>query len=183
MRGMDETTIDWSCDSIYRFFPARQDAVFGWRLHHFDLATNKVLALAGRREPRDYVDVMELNRSHYSIAALAWAAPAKDPGFTPQLVLDEMTRHAKFTVAEYRRVETTEAIDPVALKKEFLDAVHSAREIFRQLPLESAGCVFIDAAGKIRALTADVAGEPGISWHTAHSYGALPRFFEPDDRD
>jgi len=176
-RGMEETTIEWSCDSIHRFFPARQDDQFGWRLHPFDRATNKVLALAGRREARDYVDVIELNRSHYSIATLAWAAPAKDPGFTPQLVLDEMTRHAKFTLEEYRWVETTETIDPVALKKEFLDAVFSAREILSTLPLESAGCVFIDATAKIRALTADVAGEPGISWHTASSYGALPRFF------
>jgi hypothetical protein len=32
--------------------------VFGYRLHIFDLATNKALAAAGRREPRDVLDLL-----------------------------------------------------------------------------------------------------------------------------
>jgi hypothetical protein len=40
-------------DNDFRFFPAQRDEVFGYVLHPLDLATNKAMAAAGRREPRD----------------------------------------------------------------------------------------------------------------------------------
>ena len=57
---------------------------------------NKVLAMAGRREPRDYYDVVRLHQSGVPLAALAWAAPAKDPGFTPELIIDEINRNSNY---------------------------------------------------------------------------------------
>jgi hypothetical protein len=36
---------------------------FGLTLHPFDLATNKVLALVGRTEVRDWVDMVECGRA------------------------------------------------------------------------------------------------------------------------
>ena len=35
--------IDWAADSAFRFFPIERDPVLGWRLHLFDMATNKAL--------------------------------------------------------------------------------------------------------------------------------------------
>jgi hypothetical protein len=54
--------IDWAADSAFRFFPIEQDPQFGWRLHLFDLATNKALTLSARTETRDYVDILELHQ-------------------------------------------------------------------------------------------------------------------------
>jgi hypothetical protein len=56
-RGDDSTRIDWAHDSAWRFLPPVQDEEGGYLLHEVDLAVNKVLALAGRDEPRDYVDI------------------------------------------------------------------------------------------------------------------------------
>jgi hypothetical protein len=39
-------TIEWTRDSAFRFFPLVGHDDFGLVLHPFDLATNKVLALA-----------------------------------------------------------------------------------------------------------------------------------------
>jgi len=39
-------------------FPLVEHAELGLALHPFDLATNKVLALVGRAEPRDWIDAI-----------------------------------------------------------------------------------------------------------------------------
>jgi hypothetical protein len=46
------TRLEWVADSDYRFFPTMQDELFGYVLHPVDLAMNKVMAAAGRREHR-----------------------------------------------------------------------------------------------------------------------------------
>ncbi|MFN2374990.1 MAG: hypothetical protein ABR538_00510 [Candidatus Binatia bacterium] len=50
--------LEWAADSAFRFFPLMEHPEFGLVLHPFDLATNKVLALVGRVEVRDWVDVL-----------------------------------------------------------------------------------------------------------------------------
>ena len=52
--------VEWAQDSAFRFYPLQQDERFGYRLHDTDAAVNKVLALAGRSEIRDFVDVLLL---------------------------------------------------------------------------------------------------------------------------
>jgi hypothetical protein len=54
-RGAESVVVKWAADSAFRFFPLVQHADFGLTLHPFDLATNKVLALVGRIEARDWV--------------------------------------------------------------------------------------------------------------------------------
>jgi hypothetical protein len=60
-RGSDETKLEWVADSDYRFFPVVKDDQFGYVLHVADLAVNKVMAAASRREPRDAVDLLTLH--------------------------------------------------------------------------------------------------------------------------
>jgi hypothetical protein len=51
--GDASTRLEWVVDSDYRFFPTLRDETFGYVLHPVDLAMNKVMAAAGRREVRD----------------------------------------------------------------------------------------------------------------------------------
>lgn len=166
--------LDWTWDSAVRFFPAIPDPDFGWRLHDADLAVNKVLALAGRREARDYVDVVDLHRRGLPLSALAWAAPGKDPGFTPELVLDEMTRNAVTAREELERAVAGAAVDPVALKRDFLHAVREARELFARLPPDHAGCLYVDAAGKIHAPDPAATAAGRLALHGVSVGGAWP---------
>src|SRR3954463_1052968 len=85
-RGAQGTKIEWVYDSAFRFFPVEPDAELGWRLNFWDAATNKLLALAGRNEVRDYLDVLWLDEHHLSLGALAWAACGKDAGLTPDFI-------------------------------------------------------------------------------------------------
>jgi hypothetical protein len=59
-RGTEVVEIDWAADSAFRCFPIERDPRPGGRLHLFDIATNKALALSARAETRDYVDIVEL---------------------------------------------------------------------------------------------------------------------------
>jgi hypothetical protein len=59
--GGAETKIEWLADSDFRFFPAIKDDEFGYVLHIADLAVNKAMAAASRREPRDLVDLVTLH--------------------------------------------------------------------------------------------------------------------------
>lgn len=71
----------WQC---FRFFPTLRDETFGYILHPVDLATNKVMAAAGRRELRDLVDLVTIHENILPLGAAIWAAVEKSPGFTPE---------------------------------------------------------------------------------------------------
>lgn len=80
--------LEWVFDFAFRFYPVEPDDELGWRLHFADAATNKLLALSGRAEPRDFVDAIHLHDTYLSQGALAWAAAGKDEGLNPRLILD-----------------------------------------------------------------------------------------------
>src|SRR5882672_4078056 len=113
-RGGETVEIDWAADSSFRFFPIERDPVLGWRLHHFDAATNKALTLSARTETRDYVDIIEFHRI-FPLPAICWAACGKDPGFTPLSLLKTMRRFARVSPAELDKIKAR-ALDPKVLK-------------------------------------------------------------------
>jgi hypothetical protein len=57
---------------------------------------NKVLALAGRSEIRDWVDVLHLHGSRLHLGALAWAGTGKDPGLSPEAIIRWSSRQAVY---------------------------------------------------------------------------------------
>jgi len=173
-KGAHSTSVEWACDTVHRFFPAVEDAEFGWRLTQLDLAVNKILALAGRREPRDYIDVVALHRGGLTIATLANAAPGKDPGFTPELVLDEITRNARFSANDLKEVHSLEPIDAIATKRAFLKGVAEARSVFSQLSFEAAGTIFIGANGELVPTTIAADRSTNIVKRPTSAYGSLP---------
>ena len=169
------TLVDWTQDTAWRFFPAVADQEFGWRLHDLDLAINKVLAAAGRREPRDLHDVVALVRAGVPLSALAWAGCAKDPGLLPSLVLDECVHNSRYDPDVLRTaVATPEPVDPVAMTATFRLAVRQARDLFQTLPLDQAGHLYLNADG--RCVAPDPAGLAAgtVTLHAATLGGAWP---------
>jgi hypothetical protein len=88
-----ETTIlDWSHESAWRFLPLIQMAEGGMILHPIDLAINKLVALANRREPRDLVDAIFADAHVLPFPALVWAVVEKNPGLNPASYLEQFRR-------------------------------------------------------------------------------------------
>lgn len=150
IRGAESVEIDWAADSAFRFFPIVQDSELGWRLHHFDAATNKALALSSRTETRDYLDILEFHK-RYPLAALCWAACGKDPGFTPVSLLEMMRRFAKVDPAELEKM-IARPLDPVALKLEWTEISAEAETKIIQIadarPDLPIGVAFVNEAGQ-----------------------------------
>jgi hypothetical protein len=175
----EEVKIEWAHDSAVRFFPAIADEAFGYRLHELDLAVNKVLAMAGRREPRDYYDVVRLHQQGVPLAGLVWAAPAKDPGFTPELLLDEINRNSNYSDDQLRAdINAPDLPSARELKKVLIEASRQARDLFARLPLEQVGHFYLDQKG--RAVVPDPEGvrEGRLTLHGAVVRGAVPRLSE-----
>jgi predicted nucleotidyltransferase component of viral defense system len=149
-RGNETVEIDWAADSAFRFFPIERDPLLGWRLHLFDVATNKALALSARTETRDYVDIVELHKI-FPLPAVCWAACGKDPGFTPLSLLKMMKRFAKISPTELDKIKAL-ALDPVKLKTAWIEMSDAAEaEMIRvadERPDLPIGVAFVDASGK-----------------------------------
>ena len=64
------TRLEWVADSDFLFFPAMIDDLFGYVLHPVDLATNKAMAAAGRRELRDLVDLVAIDATILPLGAV-----------------------------------------------------------------------------------------------------------------
>lgn len=142
-RGHESTRLEWVVDSDFRFFPAVRDAIFGYVLHPIDLATNKAMAAAGRREPRDIVDLVMIHRDILPAGAVLWAAAEKALGFTPEGLIDEIRRLARYSTIDFERVASDPPVDPVAVMKELKIALDGAENFVAQMPTDKIGLLFI----------------------------------------
>ena len=176
MARVDERAlkIEWAQDSAFRFYPVQKDERLGYRLHDADAAVNKVLALAGRSEIRDFVDVLHLDDSYLPLGALAWAACGKDPGFTPEFLLDHAARHVAYTQHDLDRLSLREPLDLGVLKRRWLTALERAQGLVSRLPSEEVGCLYVDAHRHPVAPDPTAAGFRSLARHRGCVRGAWP---------
>ncbi len=142
-QGAKATKLEWVVDSDFRYFPTLRDDLFGYVLHPVDLATNKVMAAAGRREPRDIVDLLMIDRDIIPLGALIWAAVEKSPGFTPEGLINEIRRLANHTAADFRRVNSDPPVDPAAVMRALRRALEAAETFVRRMPTDKVGLLFL----------------------------------------
>jgi len=138
------TRLEWVADSDYRFFPAIPDEVSGYILHPADLAINKAMAAAGRREVRDIIDLVITHETILPLGAIVWAAVDKSPGFTPEGLIAEIRRNARYSAADWKALVTSEPIDPVDILARLRAACDQAEAFVAQMPTDKAGLLFLD---------------------------------------
>lgn len=149
-RGGEQVVVLWVCDSAFRFFPLVEHPDLGLTLHPFDLATNKVLALVGRLEVRDWVDVIACNDRLQPLGYLAWAACGKDPGYSPSRILAEARRSSRYTDVEVAEL-AFEAAPPDAaeLSRKWSSILVTADDVVEGLPPDEVGTCVMTAGGEL----------------------------------
>lgn len=173
----DQTEIEWAHDSAWRFLPAVADPRVGFRLHPVDLAINKVLALAGRDEPRDFLDVLGADRDIVSLGALCWAAAGKDPGFSPLSLVELLKRRGRYRPEDFARLRLTRAVDLEDLKTRWLRALEGAEHFVRSRPPEEHGCLYWDSKrAEFVAPSGDL--DAGVVPHFGRPGGVLPKVLD-----
>ena len=173
----DATRVDWAHDSAWRFLPLVHDALGGWMLAPVDLAINKVLALAGRDEARDFVDILYVHDNVLPLAALSWAAVGKDPGFTPLSLLELLKRRGRYHDEDFARLDLAAPLDLQQAKETWLAALRDADDFARERPREEAGCLYHDISEErfvVPVTGVDIAAQ-GIVPHFGASGGVVPR--------
>ncbi len=172
--------IQWVRDSAYRFFPLVEDELLGLTLHPLDLATNKLLALVGRLESRDWIDVLSCHAQLQRLGYLIWAACGKDEGYGPGLLLDNASRQhyaqAELDLLEFEGERPSAKI----LGRSFKEAIAEAREILNALPEDQIGCCLLRADGSPYSeppeqLKTDLANS-SIRFHKGSIGGVWPVF-------
>ena len=182
-RGTDMVLIQWARDSAYRFFPLIQHADLGLTLHPFDLATNKVLALVGRVEARDWVDVIECDERIQPLGYLAWSACGKDPGLNPGMILDEARRTARYSANEIAALAFA-GLPPgfISLAAKWREMLKAAGEVISALPAVASGTCVLDA--ELRLYTggpSELKGaieRRGLCFHAGSMGGSFPQIIE-----
>jgi len=143
-RENEATHLEWGGDSPYRFFPTLPDDTFGYVLHPVDLATNKVMAAAGRHEVRDLVDLVTIHETILPLGAVVWAAVQKAPGFTPEGLVAEIRRNSNYPAAEWRAIASAEPIDPAVITTKLRTALDEAEAFALRMPTDKIGLLFLE---------------------------------------
>jgi hypothetical protein len=142
-RGGETTKLEWVADSDFRFFPTMRDETFGYVLHPVDLATNKVAAAYGRREPRDVVDLLTIHERVLPLGAAVWASAGKALGFSPEGIINEIRRMARYTDADFRRIASDPPLDPAATMTRLREVLTESETFVRRMPTDRVGLVFL----------------------------------------
>ena len=179
-KGTNTVLMQWAQDSAFRFFPLLEDETFGLVLHPFDLATNKVLALAGRLEVRDWVDLINCHDKLQHAGYLFWAACGKDPGFGPASLLAEAKRSSHYSAVEIGQLAFDgPAPDASALGKAWRGVLKESAEILDLLPADEVGkCVLDEHANLFRgdpSSLEDAMKSKSLRFHQGTMHGAFPR--------
>ncbi len=165
------TRLEWVVDGEFRFFPVMRDDTFGYVLHPVDLASNKVMAAAGRREVRDIVDVVTIHETILPLGAVVWAAVEKSPGYTPEGLIAEIRRNSNYPAAEWRAIASAEPIDPSLVVPKLRSALDDAEAFVSRMPTDKIGLLFLQA-GKV--VQPDPDGLDGYQTHAGQLRGHWP---------
>lgn len=144
-QGDASTRLEWVVDSDFRYFPTVQDETFGYMLHPVDLAMNKVMAAAGRRELRDIVDLVTIHEAILPLGAVIWAAAEKSPGFTPEGLIAEIRRNSNYPQAEWRALRSSEPLDPKVITARLRAVLDEAEAFVARMPTDKLGLLFLQA--------------------------------------
>jgi hypothetical protein len=182
--GADGVRMEWTRDSAFRFFPLVSHDDLGLTLHPFDLATNKVLALVGRLEARDWVDVIESETRIQPLGFVAFAACGKDPGFSPASILEEAARSDRYSTEEIRDlVFADEPPNAASLSRQWKGLLDTANEVVRLLPAEEVGRCVLASSGSLCKASPDelrdsLAQGDRLIFHPGRIRGALPQILQ-----
>jgi len=179
-RDGQAVVLQWVRDSVYRFFPLVEHPDLGLTLHPFDLATNKVLALVGRLEVRDWVDTIECSERLQPLGYLAWAACGKDPGFSPPALLEHAARTTHYSSEEVATLAfASPPPDAGDLSRRWRVQLDTARATIAALPHTEAGKCVLDRAGVLFRGPVEVLGgalaRGDLRFHSGSIRGAFPQ--------
>lgn len=171
-KGREATKVEWARDSSWRFMPALKHKKAGYILHPVDLTINKLLALAGRDEARDFLDVLDTNETILPLGAQIWAACGKDPGLNPKSLLELLKRRGKYHQADFDRLHLRTKVDLQQLRQKWREAIDQAEDFIQKASRLEVGVLFYSK--RENRFTQPEIPLSGVQLHFGRPGGVLP---------
>lgn len=169
------TKVQWVQAGSWAFFGPVADPDYGWRLHMADLAVNKVLAAGGRRQVRDYVDLVLIHQHIMPLWHAIWAAPGKDESWSPGSLVEKIAMTNAFRQKDIdAEILSTTPLSAAGIGATIRSALDEARDVFERLPDAFAGNLFVDANGNLVNDVEAVLSGAGVKALQAQHDGAWP---------
>lgn len=169
----DAVLIDWAHDSAWRFMPTVALEGIGHVLHPVDLAINKVLALSGRDEARDWVDILYLDKHYVPLGTLVWAASGKDPGLNPEMLLELLQRKGKIQQRDLDRLSFASKVSLNELQSQWSNSLTETRSFIHTRPASESGHLYLKPG--CGTFFSPREGDD-YQLHAPQAGGVLPRF-------
>lgn len=120
-------------------------------IHPIDLATNKVMAAAGRQKVVDAIDLINIHNHVLPLGAVIWAAVEKAPGYTSEGLIAEIRRNAvRYREEDLRAVPSNEVIDPKIFHGRLRAVLDEAEAFVMRMPTEKIGLLFLKDGKVVR---------------------------------
>lgn len=94
--------------------------------------------------------MLQLNNHHFPLEAVVWAAPAKDPGYTPESLLGDLRRNSIYQQHDYDRLETNDAIDARKVSLALKIIFRKCEEFVQNMPNGYDCIVFLENGTPVR---------------------------------
>ena len=134
------TNMQWVAEGLNGFFPAIEDEEVGFRLHFADLAVNKLIACAGRKKLRDFVDMWMIDAYSMPLWRIALAAPGKDVRWSPQSIIEKVASNMVFSRAQFENeVDLLVLIEPETILQGLTGSIDEARINLGEVNIFTAG--------------------------------------------
>jgi hypothetical protein len=88
------------------------------------------------------VDLLWIDDRILPLGAVVWAAVGKSLGFTPEGLINEVRRLARYIEADFRRVASDPPVDPAATITCMLEVLDEADAFVARMPTERSDCCF-----------------------------------------
>ena len=88
-------------------------------------------------------DLVTIHERVLPLGAVAWAAVGKSLGFTPEGLLQEVRRLARYTEADFRRLASDPPVDAAEVMRRFRQALDEAEEFVARMPTDKAGKLYL----------------------------------------
>src|SRR5690606_36974500 len=125
-------------------------------------------------ESRDFLDVLHAHHNILELPGLIWAACGKDPGFSPNSLLELLQRKGKYQPIDFKRLRLNVEIDLQKLKQDWLAALEHTRNVIAYLPTSEVGCLYYDVGAKVFVVPSKKRSDQ-IVVHYASDGGILPK--------
>ena len=134
------THLQWVEEGLNGFFPAIEDEEVGFRLHFADLAVNKLMACAGRKRLRDFIDMWMIDTYSMPLWRIALAAPGKDDRWSPWSIIERIAANMIFSRNQFESdIDLLIPIEPKTILLGLTVSIDEARVKLDGIDISTAG--------------------------------------------